>query len=95
MTLAALPKGVTEPCPFCGHHRQRVHEARGIFRVICLNEYECGALGPKTYDEAEALHLWNSRITPDEVKKVEEEERERREMRPTRYVTKPKPWQTR
>lgn len=49
-------------CPFCGSGNVLSvgfsHEGRTAYRVNCCN---CGARGPKSYDDDEVIALWNNR----------------------------------
>jgi len=62
-------------CPFCGEpDNLGIRDGFGTVCVIC---HSCGATGPLTDDEVDAILLWNAAANQIETLRVEREEARR------------------
>ena len=56
------------PFPSCGSDETEVDCICDVYQVCCFN---CGAQGPRSESEAEAIDLWNTRTGLDREKVLE------------------------
>ena len=51
-------------CPHCSSNNLKIKEKKGSYKIVCL---ECGSSSPYSYTKEDAVEVWNTRQSAQEL----------------------------